>query len=803
MTNVLNSIIANQAINPSMQRGKNPAFTFNTDGKVKPLDDKAKLLPSKIFGSPVDYVKDLKQDIVNIGRAAKGKANDHELGRINDVAMKLGSLALASYLFCKTPGKLAKTMEFVGFGTFFGSMALWPKLAIQAPLRARTGVDIHRKYVDSQGRKKMLHQDPQYDLTDLYGQKDLELIGKKCKVNENLPDRERFIKQRANKIATQGNTLWMMTAGVAPIMSALACNTLEKPLAKTIEVVDLKTSQRAIDKLTNTGLAGGFVSTLKQRKTAKAIEKFLSQNANREIDEKLAKELSSLLRTSDASVRTAFEKQILALGVGEKADLTMDKVSTTLKKMIVNLKDLGIISGDVDVAKLLKDNEAELKKWLSHPVSLASVLASGIEDQGVVANFDDVVSHLSGELELASQGKRTLSEISGKVKVMQSSVLNFVRKKDVLDKFQSARIGQNADSYIAQQWNKISDVLIDDLGFTQTELKRVSRGEVFEVLNSKLAEVAKKPEEYSKLVTKFADMISDYEKVMDLEFTSTAADQMKRMSVSTNSQLASDGFDIMAEHFAMGKNGAIKKGTIASINAGNIKDRIAGAKSSFYRVLQTLDFYKRVEDPAFKAQVQTMLEQAVERAKNDGKNLDIKINAQTVDKYIDLAKKILFEATDTTYIEKLQTTGFENIISASNVSKYEFDVLMKMLFEDTSGSTVKSTLENKADNVVSGFKSYLNDMVHVLKKENPYQPKVGGYGSQVPAQGEAKSKEIGKQIINYFKDAADKSFNSKQWLKIWGVSFLAITAVTMISTLFIGKKGKMEKQVEQELKLNG
>ena len=105
MTNVLNSILANQSIKPSMQRGKNPAFTFTTDGKVKPLADKATLLPSKIFGSPVDYVKDLKQDIVNIGRAAKGKANDHELGRINDVAMKLGSLALASYLFCKTPSK--------------------------------------------------------------------------------------------------------------------------------------------------------------------------------------------------------------------------------------------------------------------------------------------------------------------------------------------------------------------------------------------------------------------------------------------------------------------------------------------------------------------------------------------------------------------------------------------------------------------------------------------------------------------------------------------------------------------------
>ena len=33
------------------------------------------------------------------------------------------------------PFKLGKAMEFIGAGTFFASMALWPKLAIQLPLK--------------------------------------------------------------------------------------------------------------------------------------------------------------------------------------------------------------------------------------------------------------------------------------------------------------------------------------------------------------------------------------------------------------------------------------------------------------------------------------------------------------------------------------------------------------------------------------------------------------------------------------------------------------------------------------------
>ena len=168
MTNLLNTYIANQPINKPATREHTPAFTFDSKGKIKPMPDKGRLLPSRIFGSPIEYVKDLKKDVVNIGRAAKGEANDHELGRINDLAMKLGSLGLAAYLFVKNPLKLNKAMQFVGFGSFFAAMALFPKLFIQAPLRARTGVDIHQKYIDSQNRKKKLLQDPQYDLTDLY-----------------------------------------------------------------------------------------------------------------------------------------------------------------------------------------------------------------------------------------------------------------------------------------------------------------------------------------------------------------------------------------------------------------------------------------------------------------------------------------------------------------------------------------------------------------------------------------------------------------------------------------------------------
>ena len=299
MSNVLNSILANQPIKPAKKQEQNATYTFTSEGKIKPMKDKGRLLPSKLFDSPIDIAKDLKGDIVSIGKAAKGKANDHELGRINDVAMKAGALGLAAYLCTKNPQKLGKAMEFVGVGTFFGAMALWPKLAIQAPLKARTGVDIHQKYVDSQGRKKMLFQDPQYVLTDLYSREDLDKMGKKLGVNENLPDRDNFIKQRAQKTALQGNTLWMTTAFATPIISGVACNRLEQPVNAIIEQSSLVHSKSALNSVLNPTEAKGVVQKAKSfvAKTAQAIEdksfeRFLQKNTGTKLNKKSAEELA-------------------------------------------------------------------------------------------------------------------------------------------------------------------------------------------------------------------------------------------------------------------------------------------------------------------------------------------------------------------------------------------------------------------------------------------------------------------------------------------------------------------------------
>ena len=108
--------------------------------------------------------------------------------RIKDLLIPLIPVIILAVLFVKNPFKLNKAMEFIGAGTFFAGMSLWPKLMIQAPVKARTGVDVHQKYIDSQGRKKMLFQDPQYVLTDLYSKEDEYIL----QIEEIIEEKEQI-----------------------------------------------------------------------------------------------------------------------------------------------------------------------------------------------------------------------------------------------------------------------------------------------------------------------------------------------------------------------------------------------------------------------------------------------------------------------------------------------------------------------------------------------------------------------------------------------------------------------------------
>ena len=98
---------------------------------IKPLPSNGKLVRPSLFDMPSEISKGLKYDWNAFRHAISGKANDHELGKLNDVGMKLGGLAIASYLFTRKATPMTKWFEFIGLTAFFGAMNIWPKLFLQ------------------------------------------------------------------------------------------------------------------------------------------------------------------------------------------------------------------------------------------------------------------------------------------------------------------------------------------------------------------------------------------------------------------------------------------------------------------------------------------------------------------------------------------------------------------------------------------------------------------------------------------------------------------------------------------------
>ena len=741
MANVLNQIISNKPINnPSMQA--KPAYTIDTTGKVKPLEDKAKLLPSRIFGSPIEYAKDLKQDVLNIGKAVKGKANDHELGRINDLGMKLGAGALAAYLFVKNPLKLGKAMEIIGAGTFFATMALWPKLAIQAPIKARTGVDIHQKYVDSQGRKKMLHQDPQYDLTDLYSKEDLDIMGKKLKVDENLPDRNRFIKQRAKKTAIQGNTLWMMTAGLAtPLGSALMCNALEKPVSTGIEKANLALTQKILG---NKNITGKIVES-----TVKSDMKFISKFCEAHADEALSttminKLVERMTKGLPEEIKVAVKQQIEDMVSSKMAEETL---KTVLEKCGVS-KD---VIADLDpVAK------KEFVSLLSQGPKKCKKLATFITNNG--GNLDKF-----GEI-IASTRTSTLSVGQFKSKLTDlGKILGETRAKNgIISKFIEARVGDVQHSHIANQWGKATKKFMKSLKLSDKELKAFANGD-FSALDGKMTELAKN----QSFEDKFLSIVDGYENVTGKKFIETVKSKTDDLFETTAQALNKNNFGIIADAFSNKEAGSASRNIVS-----RTADRALGAKASFYRMFNAVDIRKNLD--ALK-----------DSLRNSGMAED------RIEDLVNVCKKVSFEATSTDFVEKLKSCGFE-------LSNEEFKAVSRALFEKVEKADINESkkgflkyCKNFIENVINRDNGIVieNSRCHLGKVQDPLY--------------EQLNTTVGSSLKNTLQDTAKNMLNSRKWLKIAGGSFAVLTAATLIATLAVGRKGKTEKQVEESNKVNG
>jgi hypothetical protein len=264
---------------------------------TKPLPPRGRLLKGTFY--PVGIARDIKYNTKALVHGINGKANDHELGKLNDMGMFAGAAAIAAYLFKTNKTPLTKSMEIVGPAAFFASMALWPKLAIQWPAMIIHGVDPMKQYKDSQGRVKPFYQDPQFIPWDLYSDKAIDRIGDRLGVSKEMPNRRAYTEEKMRKIALQSNTLWMLTAGFAtPLMTALACNKLEKPLAEKLDEMTNKQADNIIKNF------AANTKKLRDPSIAKEIKQVITDYTGKNADENAVQRIAKVLTKNETPIMT-------------------------------------------------------------------------------------------------------------------------------------------------------------------------------------------------------------------------------------------------------------------------------------------------------------------------------------------------------------------------------------------------------------------------------------------------------------------------------------------------------------------
>jgi len=579
---------------------------------IKPYSPKGYIVKENPLQSAGSSVSGLAKTGVYFVNAMNGKGTDYTVGRINDGARFLGSLGIAAALASTAKNPKAKMMEFVGFATWFASMSLWPKM-LGTAIKATKGVDINQEYVDSYGRRKGFFEDAQYITWDLYNDKDLYKMGDKLGVPKNIENRKDAIKEKAKQVATQGNTLMMLTAGFAtPVATALICNSLENPVSKAIETYQIRKAEKGLKKLSENILMPGSEKGLEE------LGKIIGIGETVNLDVEKSRQVRSLFKQFEGTgIGDGVEKELNAFvspsikldqkakdGFREAVSLDKETIASTVfkrkPKSSASQKRVDAIASKIQ--KTLTINSEEFNGYFKHLENI-NLSADGTEVLGIVSGRvkhklmgsnktiynrrKELVRALSEEVD-----KKVLSEvprhasISVPRKVLENlftTAHDFTVRKNIVDNYAKATIANVADSQTANHWENAPIKILEALGIDKNTRKLIANDPIkaSEYLEQHLRELAK-PENEEKLKEVVAKTAKITEEVVSKERKSAAKLIKEWRKVGRTIKKSAEGYTA----FDIARKDAVR------LEITNIQNKVMNTKNSFYRPLLVLERIK-------------------------------------------------------------------------------------------------------------------------------------------------------------------------------------------------------------------
>lgn len=778
---------------------------IKTQQYIKPQGAKGKLVSSSIFPN----VKDTKYNFNALKHGLTGKANDHELGKLNDVGMKVGALALAGYLATQKATPKTKLMEFVGLATFFGAMKLWPKLAIGAPAKAIHGFDPTQEYEDSFGRKKPFFQDAQYQPWDVYSNEQLQKIGDKMGVDKNAQDRNDLTKSNMTKIATKNNTLWMITAGIASaVFSALACNKAEKVIDPALDKVN---NEKADKLLQNFDTEAQKRMTSASKDMQKDLDKIFEENKGKTVDNKLIEKISGRLAKGLDPVTEEGVKEdmqnILMNGKSLVNEGLAEKISNGSKKVLAQKfseeQVAKIVPSKEEIVKHFNDNqmmgrEVNEDEAMNVRSSVSQLFLAKAKEQGMSTEKLKTIKKgvaLVADKALKSNSASVLDENAmKKVSEIGKAMSELQAKDSVLDDYAQAKVADKPETVIANYWNKTSTSIVKSLGIDFKEMEKVrnNRQLVQGLVRNKMEEVTSDDVKYQKAIGEMANNIAELDKKIKPEDTRKYVDLVGKTYDDAAGNLYNQGMEATANKLTSLSVGG--KGSLKRVKQVYFEERVAGVKNSFSRMINTMDVYRRIS----KGEVP-----------KDGSAREVK------EAMLELVKQTTLQGHSSDHSIKFYFNRSQD--NSTNVDRSDVEIkdgkVVNKYFKEGKGVDVPEDygFYQKAMNFM--YNSPMDkDTVEAIKKAG-IEKDVNKYNSEVynkigsadyftkpnhkttgdqGASSEYKFLLLGVAPDEMMTKTVQQSYNSQKWGKTFGTVGAVLTGLTVAAQFLFGK-GKAVK----------
>lgn len=502
--------------------------SINTQNNTKPLNPQGHLVHDTLLSVPKYWFKDFVYDMRAIKEGFKGNTNDHQQGRLNDVGLKLGGIGIAAYLASRTSDPKLRLMEYIGLGSFLTAMSLYPVLAINIPSRIVHGFDIGKEYIDDQGRKKSVFQDSNYIPFDMYKGdfpgEDLDIIGDRMGIPRDIKNRHDLIKEQMRKIATQNNTLWMLTAGFAtPVMAALMCVGLEKLLIPAMEGIrNYSTNSKIGSVLKLSESMPTNVSEIGTNKISEKVEKILKQYEGKELPkEEFDKIIEVITEKADSKISNGIKEDLTKLIQSDtKFAVNSDTIISTIKEHIpaqnkTKLEKIFVPTAD-EINTIINRISGDSKELTEEQVRvLKSELkklftTKGAETQYQKSFATDLVNKISASLKQKPVSVINESQIS-QIVDFAKIIGDFKIKEQIVDKCISNKFEEAPQTVLANSYERFENTLFDVLNIKFKDMKQMKESPELakEILEKKLEELTKDNIKYENAIKKLSKVMAE------------------------------------------------------------------------------------------------------------------------------------------------------------------------------------------------------------------------------------------------------------------------------------------------------